>query len=103
MLSAYLCLQQFITTIHVINTFVRLIVYLLDIHVLHSIVSAHFTVCFSSRKSFFLVLGNYIHFAEDSPSLKQTSLSIVVETCTNLTVHLLWLTVYLVWHDSLTF
>ena len=26
MLSAYLCLQQFITTIHVINTFVRLIV-----------------------------------------------------------------------------
>ena len=26
MLSAYLCLQQFMTTIHVINTFVRLIV-----------------------------------------------------------------------------
>ena len=26
MLSAYLCLEQFMTTIHVINTFVRLIV-----------------------------------------------------------------------------
>ena len=79
MLSAYLCSQQFMTTIHVINTFVRLIVSAIAIYVLHSIVS-HFTVCFSSRKSFFLVLGKYIHFAEDSPSLKHTSLIIVVET-----------------------
>ena len=82
MFSAYLCLQQFITTIHVINTFVRLIV-----SARYICIAFHSFSSFSSRKSFFLVLGDYIHFAEDSPSLKHTSLIIVVETCTNLTVY----------------
>ena len=83
MLSAYLCLKQFVTTIHVINTFVRLLVSArytcgaFHSFPLHSVVFV--------KKEFFLVLGNCIHFAENSPFLKHTSL-IVVETSTNLTV-----------------
>ena len=81
--------------------------YLLDIYIAFHGFPFHKAflrgVYFASRKSFFLVLGNYIHFAEDPPSLKHTSLIIVVETCTNLTVKQPWLTVYIVWHDPLTF
>ena len=61
--------------------------YLLDIYIAFHGFPFHKAflrgVCFASRKSFFLVLGNYIHFTEDPPSLKHTSLIIVVETCTN--------------------
>ena len=72
MLSAYLCLQQFITTIHVINTFVRLIVSARYICIAFHSFPLH-SVFFIKKESF-LVLGNCIHFAEDSPSLKHTHL-----------------------------
>ena len=48
--------------------------YLLDIYIAFHGFPFHKAflrgVCFASRKSFFLVLGNYIHFAEDPPSFE---------------------------------
>ena len=61
MLSAHLCLQQFMTTIHVINTFVRLLVSgrytCIAFHSfpLHSV--------FFIKKEIFLSFSNCIHFA----------------------------------------
>ena len=76
---AYLCLQQFMTTINQGQQKI-------DNWGGGGLADIHIFMCFSSRKSFFLVLGYYIHFAEDPPSSKHTSLIIVVETCSNPTV-----------------
>ena len=78
----HICLQQFITTIHAIKTFVKLIVSTRYVCIAYHSFPLHSVFI---KKEFFLSF-RWLHIFEDSPSLKHTSLIIVVKTCTNLAV-----------------